>query len=340
MASALNITCSMTPSGTTMDISIIIVNWNSVAYLRACVASIRRFTEQLTYEIIIVDNASPAGDAQVIEFEFSDIVFIKSDENLGFAGANNLGFRHSKGKYILLLNPDVTLTTPLVNILYHCAQTMPQAGIFGAKLLNRDLTVQTSSIMQFPTIFRELLLWEYLRLRWPKMWGIESLFSQSTKVAAVEAVSGACMLMSRSLYERVGMLSEDYFMYAEDIDLCYKVQRDGYTNYFVNEAEAIHYAGVSSPSKWQIAAKVTSMIRFSEKFYGSSYARSFHALLALNALLRLGIIYCIWLITQRDALQASIIKWSTTLKTLFHTSKHRHMDPVLTMTEPNETSLQ
>jgi len=311
-----------------MNISIIFVNWNSVDYLRDCIASIRNYTEGVSYEIIVVDNASPAGDAAVIEREFSNIIFIKSEENLGFAGANNLGFKHSLGRYVLFLNPDVKLTTPLINILYKRATSMPKAGIFGAKLLNRDLTVQTSSIMQFPGILRELFQLEYLRLRWPDFWGIGPLFSESTQPARAEVISGACMLCSRELFERVGMFSEDYFMYAEDIDLCYKVTKAGFTNYYVGEAVAIHYAGTSSPRVWQLVVKLRSMLKFCDKFYGRFYTNLFRIALALNAVVRLSVIYAFSLLGKREALQTPIVKWTTMLRTLIKPSSYDSMIPV------------
>ncbi len=311
-----------------MDVSIIFVNWNSVDYLRDCIASIRQYTEGLSYEIIVVDNASPAGDAAVIEREFSDIVFIRSEENLGFAGANNLGFNRSSGKYILFLNPDVKLTTPLINILYRRAQSMPNAGILGAKLLNRDLTIQTSSIMQFPTIFRELFQLEYFRLRWPNFFGIGPLFSESVEPADAEVISGACMLIRRDVFEKVGKFSEDYFMYAEDIDLCYKVTKAGFPNYYIGEAVAIHYAGISSPRVWQLVVKLKSMLKFCDKFYGTFYTSLFRIALAANAIVRLAVIYGLSLAGKKESLQASILKWSTMLRTLINPSSYDSMIPV------------
>lgn len=310
-----------------MDISIIFVNWNSVNYLRECILSIRKYTQGLSYEIIVVDNASPAGDAEVIEREFSDIVLIKSEENLGFAGANNLGFKHATGKHIFFLNPDTKLISPAINILLKRSQSLPDAGVVGCKLLNRDLSVQTSSIMLFPTIFNELFQLEYLRLRWPDFWGIGPLFSKSTEPAKAEVISGACMLIRRDVFENVGMFSEDYFMYAEDMDLCYKVAKAGWTNYYVGEAVAVHYAGTSSPRVWQLVAKLKSMLKFCEKFYGQPYTQLFRIALAFNAVARLTVIYGLSIFGKKQSLQSSIVKWTTMLKTLINPSSYDEMVP-------------
>lgn len=303
-----------------MDVSIILVNWNSVDYLRECIPSIRKYTQGLSCEIIIVDNASPAADAKVIGREFSDIILIESEENLGFAGANNLGFKRSTGKYILFLNPDTKFISPVINIMLKRSQSLPDAGVLGCKLLNRDLSVQTSSIMQFPTISNELFQLEYLRLRWPDFWGIGPLFSSSTEPAKAEVISGACMLIRRDVFEKVGMFSEEYFMYAEDMDLCYKITKAGWTNYYVGEAVAVHYAGISSPRVWQLVVKLKSMLRFSEKFYGRLYTWLFRIVLAFNAVARLTVIFWLSLFVKKESLQSSIVKWTTTLRTLVNPS--------------------
>jgi N-acetylglucosaminyl-diphospho-decaprenol L-rhamnosyltransferase len=303
-----------------MDVSIILVNWNSVDYLRECIPSLREYSQGLCYEIIVVDNASPAGDADVMEREFSDIVLIKSEENLGFAGANNLGFKRSTGKYMLFLNPDTKFISPVINIMLKRSRSLPDAGVVGCKLLNRDLSIQTSSIMQFPTIFNELFQLEYLRLRWPDFWGIGPLFSSSTEPAEAEVISGACMLIRRDVFEKVGMFSEDYFMYAEDMDLCYKIAKAGWTNYYVGEAVAVHYAGTSSPRLWQLVVKVGSTLRFCEKFYGRLYTWLFRIALACNAVARLIVIYGLSLFVKKESLQSLIVKWTTTLRTLINPS--------------------
>ena len=139
-----------------MDLSIIYVNWRSEDYLRNSIRSIRQFTTGVSYEIIVVDNNSPTGNVDVLKREFPEIQLIASTENLGFAAANNLGFRHSTGKYVLFLNPDTKLTSPAINILLNRTQSLSDAGIVGCKLLNADLSVQTSCIQNFPGIVNSL----------------------------------------------------------------------------------------------------------------------------------------------------------------------------------------
>jgi GT2 family glycosyltransferase len=212
-----------------MELSIICVNWNSLEYLRECIASVYQHTHGVSFEIIVVDNASPQGGVDALKQQFPEITIIKSEKNLGFAGANNVGFRRSSGDYVLFLNPDTKLAEPAINAMLQHIKMLPDAGIVGCKLLNTDLSVQLTSIQKFPTILNQVLDAEYLQLRWPHcfLWEIAPLFSNEVKLLKVEVITGACMLLRREVFERVGMFSEDYFMYAEDIDLNYKVRRAG-----------------------------------------------------------------------------------------------------------------
>ena len=303
-----------------MDLSIIIVNWNSDEYLAKCIPSICAWTKDVSFEIIVVDNASPSGDIDRIKQLFPDVKLIRSKKNLGFAGANNMGVSHSSGDYVLFLNPDTELNSPAIDIIMRETKRLPHAGIVGCKLLNPDLSVQTSSVMSFPRIWNSLLKIEYLRLRWPKLWGIDVLFSATQKIAEVEAISGACMTIRRDIFEQVGRFREEYFMYSEDLDLCYQVVRAGFKNYCIGSATVVHYGGTSSPRPWQTAAKTKALLLFSRKNYGLSYSRLFRLAMVLNAGLRVVLLAAMRLFARlfrvRNALEPTWTRWSITLRTL------------------------
>ena len=231
-----------------MDLSIIIVNWNSARYLGKCIESINRHTRDLNYEVIVVDNASFDGAREIIKKKFPKTIFIQSRENVGFARANNLGFMHSRGKYLLFLNPDTELVNPAINRMYSFLSSCPEAGAAGSRLLNSDLTLQTSCIQPFPTLINQVVDAEILKLKSPRLelWGIRPLFFNEGLPVAVEVISGACIVVKRTVFEKIGMFSTDYFMYTEDIDLCYKISLAGYKSYFVNDAQVIHHGGGSS----------------------------------------------------------------------------------------------
>jgi N-acetylglucosaminyl-diphospho-decaprenol L-rhamnosyltransferase len=319
-----------------MDLSIIIVNWNSADFLLECIASVKEQTRNVVYETIVVDNASADEDLRKLRQHCENVSLITSDENLGFAGANNLGFQHSTGKYVLFLNPDTKLIGPAIDTMVARLETLPMAGIMGCKLLNGDLSVQLSSIQRFPTIFNQLLDLEYLQLRWPhcRLWGIEALFRDDVKLTSVEVISGACMLLPRKVFEEVGRFSNDYFMYAEDIDLNFKVRQAGYSNYYVGEASIIHYGGKSSSqhqvSHWSTVMKYRSMGQLFDKTKGRTQGGLYRIAMGCAAVTRLGILMCVYpmgnLLWKRSSVRYAIGKWTVILQWAFGSQNIRFGD--------------
>lgn len=303
-----------------MDVSIILVNWQSEDYLRECITSICDWTHQVQFEVIVVDNASPSGNVETLKTLFPKIKLLKSAKNLGFAGANNLGFRHSAGDCILFLNPDTKLNSPAIDTMVQQMKQLPRAGIVGCKLLNADLSVQTSSIMRFPKIWGAILEVEYLRLRWPKLWGIGPLFCSDEKPSEVEVISGACMLTRREVFEQIGMFSEEYFMYSEDVDLCYHAAGVGFKNYYVASATIVHYGGTSSPRAWQTAMKTKSELHFFRKNYGRMYSFLFRLAMIINCSGRLAVLVGVRVLAKvfsfKYSADAAWLRWSVMLKTL------------------------
>ena len=273
-------------------LSIIIVNWNSTAYARECIASIYEHTRGIPFEVIVVDNASPSDGVDALKEEFPDITLIKSAQNLGFARANNLGARKAKGEFLLFLNPDTKLIQPALEVMVEALRSRPDAGALGCRLLNADLSTQTSCIQTFPTILNQALDADALRNRWPNsaLWGTAPLASAAAEPVPVEVISGACLLMRRDVFFKVGMFSEDYFMYAEDLDLCRKTVRAGYRNYHAGSARLIHYGGGSSAPEAATVMKWRSILHYCEKHRGKAYAFLFRLVMAVAALVRLSIL--------------------------------------------------
>lgn len=306
-----------------MDLSIIIVNWNSADFVLECIASIQESTSEIAYEIIVVDNASLKEDIEKLKHHFPQITIIEQGENLGFARANNLGFSYSSGKYVLFLNPDTRIMGAAINTLLREIKASPGAGVVGGKLLNTDLSVQLSSIQRFPTILNQVLDAKYLQLRWPHcpLWDISPLFSDEVKRTEVEVVSGACMLLSREVFKQVGTFSEDYFMYAEDVDLSYKVQHAGFTNYYIGEAVIIHHGGKSSSRQevgyWATTMRYRAMRQLFQKTRGSSYVAVYRAAMGCAALVRLTLLALessLRRTPDRKSLQFATEKWKVVLK--------------------------
>jgi GT2 family glycosyltransferase len=302
------------------ELSIIIVNWNSVDYLRNCLASIYEHTQGLDYEIVVVDNASPELGVDRLKDEFPEIILIKSPENLGFARANNLGVKHSSGRRLLFLNPDTELVEPAIQTVLRHMESLPNAGIVGCKLLNSDRSTQTSCIQKFPTILNQLADFQYLQDRWPQcgLWDLGPLFANGCEPRPVEMISGACMLMSRQVFEQIGSFSEEYFMYAEDLDLCYRANRAGLVNYFIGEATVIHHGGKSSAkqsvSEWATRMKFQAILQFCRKTRGRTYGSMFRVAIGLAAMLRLVAIMAAIPFVGAAKFRSAVTKWQAILK--------------------------
>jgi GT2 family glycosyltransferase len=270
--------------------------------------------------MIVVDNASPDGGGEILESEFPEIKLVKSETNLGFAGANNLGFRQSSGRYVLFLNPDTRVVGPAINTLLENIKSLPDAGIVGCKLLNSDLSVQTASVQKFPTLLNQLTNVEYLRMKWPAcpLWDISSLFRETPAPVKVEVIPGACMLLKREVFEKAGLFTEDYFMYAEDIDLNYKVRSLGFSSYYVGTAQIVHHGGTSSStqpvSHWSILMKHRAMVKYCRMVGGPVYAVSYRATMGLSALVHMILLGGMLPFKDKKDIRLKSSKWSTVLR--------------------------
>jgi hypothetical protein len=306
-----------------MDLSIIIVNWNSHQYLRKCLASIVSETRDLQYEIIVIDAGSFDGCDRMLRETYPHVRFLQSDKNIGFAKANNMAFQVSQGRCVLFLNPDTELVGPAINTMYDQLQRIPNVGAVGCKLLNSDGTVQTNCIQTMPTILNQMLDSEFLRARWPKsaLWGMSPLFAGDPEPKVVNAIAGACVLLRRGIFEQVGWFSEDYFMYAEDIDLCDKIRRTGGQNYYVPEATIIHHGGGSSQtavSNFSVVMMRESIWRLLRKRRGRAYGLGYRAAMLVAAFIRLAFLVALFPVLagcrRHPSWNHSFQKWQAVLR--------------------------
>ena len=305
-----------------MDLSIVIVNWNSKAYLEKCLESVLIWTVDIEHEIIVIDGASFDGCGEMLQRRFPQVRFIQSQENIGFAKANNVAFRESRGRYILFLNPDTELIGPAINIMFDYIQKVPNSGAIGCKLLNADKSVQTSCLQAFPTLLNQFLDSELLRRLWPMspLWGNAHLFRTQITAGEVEGIVGACIMVDRSLFEKVGLFSEDYFMYAEDLDLCYKIKQAGYMNYYLADASIIHFGGGStekSPSDFSVVMMRESVWRMMRKTRGSVYSFAYRVSTMLSStgrLILLMVVFPLHLLRRGEgSWNGSFRKWKAIL---------------------------
>ncbi|MDH4136450.1 MAG: glycosyltransferase family 2 protein, partial [Anaerolineae bacterium] len=248
--------------GVTMipDVSIIIVNWNTKDLLAQCLQSVYDTVSDLAFEVIVVDNASTDGSPTMVRDHFPQARLIENRKNEGFARANNQAICASHGRYLLLLNSD-TITQPgALEAMVHFADRHPEAGIVGCKLLNADGSLQPSWA-QFPTFCSELMGHNFRRRR-PMADGL---------AYEVDWVGGACLLARRKAIEMVELLDEDFFMYSEETDWCFRMVRNGWKVYYLPGAEVIHFGGGSSQraSDEMLMQLYQSKLRFFRKHYGA-----------------------------------------------------------------------
>lgn len=302
-----------------MDLSIIIINWNSLEFLRKCLASVYANTMSISCEVLVIDNASFDGSEQMVRKEFPSVRFVQSQENLGFARGNNLGFTHSAGEVLLFLNPDTEVLGSALERMMVWMKVLPGAGAMGPKLLNSDLSIQTSCLQSFPSILNQVIDAEWLRHRFPawSIWGNRALFEEVSQPVPAEGISGACLMVRRYVFEQVGQFTPDYFMYAEDMDLCYKVKKAGWGNYYIPEATVIHHGGQSSTSRsdkqFSSVMMRESLLHYMRLHRGEVYARMFQSATALTALCRLTMLAVAMVLpvtsTRRHSLSLSFSKW-------------------------------
>ena len=219
-----------------MDLSIIIVNWNTKELLRDCLHSVFEQTCGLNFEVLVVDNGSSDGSQDMVHKEFPDVTLIKSSENLGFAKANNLGLKMAKGDHLLLLNSDTVIQENAFGNMVDFLKREARAGIVGPILLNQDNTRQLSAGHFYSLFYTFLSLFlpeKYLRYSY-----------RNTR--QVDWVSGACFLFKREILEKVGELDDKFFMYVEEMEYCYRTRKAGFHTYFFSKAKVYHLTRGSS----------------------------------------------------------------------------------------------
>ena len=228
-----------------MDVSVVVVSWNTRELLRQCLQSIYTNTGELRVEVLVVDNASTDGSPELVASEFPAAVLLRNERNWGFAHANNQAIARSQGRHVLLLNSDAVLLSGALQVMTTFLDQRADVGVVGAMLLNPDRSFQWS-YADFPSFRGELLLATGLsRLVCPTTYPSYPP-TQSRETRAVDWVSGACLMARRAAIDAIGLLDEDYFMYTEETDWCYRMRAAGWQVYFLPRAEVVHWSGRSA----------------------------------------------------------------------------------------------
>lgn len=253
-----------------MKLSVIIVNYNVTRLLRDCLLSIQKYIKEVAYEVIVIDNASTDGSWRDLISEFPAVHFIASEINGGFSKANNRAVQTAKGEYILLLNPDTEFEGFYMKDLLDFSDSQPNFGCLGIRMHDAEGNFLPESKRSVPDMFNSF---EKLFTNFKKN-NSKSYYRNDideNAVAEVEVMTGAFLLMKKEVYEKVGGLDETYFMYGEDIDLCYTLIKNGYKNYYYGKASLLHHKGESTiKNEVYLQRFYGAMQIFIDKYYKES----------------------------------------------------------------------
>ena len=269
-----------------VDLSIVIVSYNTKKITQDCLESINRSLTgaKIKYEVVVVDNNSHDGSQELLETMSQDsknyLIYKQTDENLGFGRGNNLGVKMAQGQYILLLNSDIIILNRAIEKLYnfYVAQEKP-IHFLGAKLLNRDLTPQPSAgrFFTLPVVFATLLLrGDY--------WGLTR--SSPDKLVQVDWISGACIMTTKRRYQRLGGFDKNIFMYMEEVDLLYRAKKLGLNTFFYPYSQIIHLGSASSGGKtFPILQVYKGFLFFYKKHYSVFHLLILRVILKFKAII-------------------------------------------------------
>jgi len=255
------------------DVSVVVVNWNTRELLADCLRTAQKMAGDVSIEFVVVDNASTDGSQDMVRQQFPEARLIANTQNVGFARANNQGVAAAQGRYALLLNSDAFLLPGALPAMVALADSNPYIGLVGAHLLNADGTFQASHTA-FPNLWQEFLILSGLgRLLFGRYY--PSGGPQAARGSqAVDYVEGACLLARREAYQAVNGMDEGFFMYAEEVDLCYALIRAGWQVWYHPAARVTHLGGASSRNRkpQREGDLYRSRVRFFRKHYGNAQA--------------------------------------------------------------------
>lgn len=273
-------------------VSVIIVNYNVKYFLEVCLHSVLRAGEGGDIEVIVVDNNSKDGSAEMVKEKFPSVVYIANADNVGFSKANNQGVAIAKGEYILFLNPDTVMPEDFFTKTLPYLDANLAVGSLGPRLIDGKGQFAPDSKKSFPSLSVALF----------KTTGLNKLFSKSTffnkyysvhvgehETAAVDVLSGCCMLVRVSAMQKAGgAFDEDYFMYCEDVDLSYRINKAGYKNMYYPEVDLIHYKGESTRKATLSYVRIfnEALVTFVKKHYSKQNAAMFRLFINIGILLR------------------------------------------------------
>jgi len=248
-----------------MELSIIIVNWNVKDLLVKCLTSVFKYTQNIDFEVFVVDNNSSDNSVALIKQKFPQVKLIQNSSNLGFAKANNQAIQQASGNYLLLLNPDTELIDNSIFKMLEFIKQRPACGIVGPKLLHSDKTTQ-ASIRKFPSFWDQFFILLKLHNFFPNLKPIRTYHMFDFKydeIIQVEQIMGAAMLINKKVFDKIGLFDEKIWLIFEEVDFCKRALDAGYQIYFYVAAQIIHHKGESFNQQ----KTLTKQINFNHNLY-------------------------------------------------------------------------
>jgi GT2 family glycosyltransferase len=312
-----------------LDLSIVIVNWNVCDLLRMCLRSIldRGCVEEgepgiwmlrpadswpeaqpgFRFEVLVVDSASRDGSVEMVRREFPNVRLYASETNLGYTGGNNLGMRESRGRYVLILNPDTEVLDDALATMVAYMDDHPAVGVVGPQLLWPDGGVQ-SSRRRFPTLRTALVESTFLQNWFPRHPALRRYYAWDLPDGAtneVDWVQGACLMVRRAAIDQVGLLDDAYFMYSEELDWQRRMASAGWKVVYLPDAQIVHHEGKSSEQvvAFRHIRFARSKVRYFSKHHGSLVGQLVRGWLLFNYLYEWGVEACKWCLGHKRALR-------------------------------------
>jgi GT2 family glycosyltransferase len=263
-------------------LDVVIVSYRSRELLRACLNALRGHPPNCPMKVFVVDNASDDATLEMMRGDFPEVELIVSGRNLGFARATNVGLRRGSAEYVLALNPDTRLTSGALDRLMDLMEAQPKIGISGPRLFREDGSLDHAAKRSFPTPTGALAHFAGI--------GRSQYRAPHVEQGPVDAVNGAFMLMRRTMLDEVGLFDEGYWMYMEDLDLCYRAMQAGWTTWYEPSAAALHVkhgSGERRTSPRLAYAFHRGMYRFYRRHYAGTRSHATNAVVYLGIAIKL-----------------------------------------------------
>lgn len=275
------------------ELTVLIVNWNTRELLRSCLQSIEPERRELDLEVLVVDNASADGSAEMVRSGFPQVRLIESGGNLGFGRGNNLALPQASAPLVLFLNPDTEVRPGALRAMVDFMQQSQSTGAVGCRIVNEYGHLQELGLQASPSPWMELVK---LLLVSNKASGILKRLPwrhDPTQDGPVKKLYASCLMVRRSVLESVGSFDERFFMYCEDVDLCHRIDQAGHGLYYLSQPEIVHYCGKASesaPSDFSTLMMCESIAMLMEKYYGTVGRLLYRGIVTLSSLARLAVL--------------------------------------------------